>query len=159
MKNIYEILNDLKIEYIEHHHPAVYTCEQADLFYKDVEGGKSKNLFLRNAKGDKHSLVVTESHKTLDLKKLAELLGEKKISFASPERLKKYLGLDPGSVSPFGLINDSKKEVVVVIDSSLLEHKKLHYHPNINTSTLEITTSDLKRFLDFTTNKIIYLCF
>ena len=157
MNDIYKTLKDLKIKFVQHDHPPLYTCEQAEKYYVDIKGGKSKNLFLRN--GNKHYLVVVESHKSVDLKSLAKSLDEKNLSFASPERLEKRLGLTPGAVSPFGLINDKKKEVVVIADSGLFEHKKLHFHPNINTATLQISSEDFKKFLSWTSNNIKFIKF
>ncbi len=157
VSDIYQVLQDLHIEYEKYEHPAVYTVEEAAQYDRGIDAGNSKNLFLRNAKGDTHYLVILESTKRLNLKRLASLLGESKLSFASPERLMKYLGLTPGSVSPFGLINNTDKLVKVIIDSGLLQYKKLAYHPNINTATLVIATDDLKRFLDWTGNKIEYI--
>lgn len=157
MRDVYEVLDGLNIEYIKREHPAVFTCEEADEFYKDLDGGHSKNLFLRNRKGDKHYLVVIESSKTVDLKALERSLEESKLSFASEERLMKYLGLSKGSVSPFGLINDLENEVEVLIDEDLLKYDKLHYHPNVNTATLEINRDDFKRFLDNCGNFVRFL--
>lgn len=154
MPDLYHILADLKIEYIKHDHPAVFTCEEADEFYKDVPGGKSKNLFLRNKKGSKHYLVIVESSKKVDIKQVAQLVGEKDLGFASPERMMKYLGVTPGSVTPFGLINDVNKEVVVLIDSDLWKHDRLHYHPLVNTATLELSREDFKKFLDWCGNPV-----
>jgi Ala-tRNA(Pro) deacylase len=155
--DIYELLQKLDIPYIKHEHPAVYTCEEAEKYYKDIKGGKSKNLFLRNKKSDKFYLVIIESDKKLDLKKLGELLDESKLSFASSEQLMEHLGLAPGSVSPFGLVNNASKDVVVVIDSNLWKYDRLHYHPNTNTATLEISRDDFGKFLKWCGNKIIFL--
>lgn len=160
MQNIYDILANLGIEYVEYKHEAFFTCEQSEDFYnKYPDAGKSKNLFLRNKKGNKHYLVIVEANKRVDLKKLAKDLGEQALSFASPERLMKYLGLTPGSVSPFGLINDGNKEVKVFVDNDLMTHGKLHYHPNINTATLEIKREDLNKFLDYCGNDFAFIEF
>lgn len=157
MKDIYPILALLQIAYIRHDHPAVFTCEEADRYYQNIKGGKSKNLLLRNRKGDRHYLVIVESFKQVDLKKLTQQLGEAKLGFASPERLMKYLGLTPGSVSPFGLINDETKNVTVVIDQDLWKYDRLHYHPNINTATLELAREDFKKFLEWCGNEVRFL--
>ena len=157
MKDIYETLNQLNIEYIKHDHPAVYTCEEAEKYYGNIKGGKSKNLFLRNKKGDKHYLLVMEAEKRVDLKGLGMKLNESKLSFASEERLMKYLGLTKGAVSPFGLINDEGKVVTVVVDNDLMKHDYLHYHPNVNTATLELSREDFKKFLEEMGNKILCL--
>lgn len=157
MKNIYDIFADLNIEYEKHDHPAVFTVEEAERYDRGIDAGKSKNLFLRNRKGNTHYLLVAESTRKIDLKKLSSLLNENGLSFASPERLSKYLGLTPGSVSPFGLINDTSKSVKVLIDKGLLKHAKLGYHPNVNTATLVIKTEDFKKFLTWTGNNVTYL--
>ena len=156
MANIFEVLQELNIDYEEHKHPAVYTCEEADKFYSNIQGGKSKNLFLRNKKGDKHYLVMVKSSKKVDLKRLGTRLNESKLGFASPERLMKYLGLTSGAVSPFGLINDTNNEVEVIVDEDLMKSNKLHFHPNVNTATLVISRDDFRRFLEWTGNTIKY---
>lgn len=157
MKDIYKILKDLEIDYQKYDHPAVFTAEDASKHYVGMDAGECKNLFLRNQKGDVHFLVIVESTKRIDLKRLGELLDVKKLSFASAERMMKYLGVMPGSVSPFGLINDLEKTVTVIIDNDLLKYEKLAFHPNINTATLVIATEDFRRYLDWTEEKIVYL--
>lgn len=157
MKDIYDILNELNIQYEKVEHPAVYTCAEADQYDRGPDCGKCKNLFLRNKKGDKNYLVILPAEKRLDLENLAEHLSETKLSFASAERLLKYLGLTPGSVSPFGLITDANKEVVVVVDNDLFKYPQLGFHPNINTATLIISVDDFKKYLDWTGNKMICL--
>lgn len=149
-------MEQLDIAYVKHEHPAVFTCEEAERYYKDIEGGKSKNLLLRNKKATHFYLVVAEDSKKIDLKSLTLTLGEDKFSFASPERMMDLIGLTPGSVSPFGLINDLDKKITVVVDEDLCAHDFLNFHPNDNTATLEITTVDFKKFLEWCGNKIIY---
>lgn len=157
MLDIYKVLGDLGIQFEKHEHPPVFTVEEAAKYDRGIDGGKSKNLFLRNAKGDKHYLVIMQADKRLDLQWLATFLNENKLSFASEERLEKYLGLKPGSVGPFGLINNADKSVHVVVDTDLMKFQKLGYHPNTNTATLVITAEDLKKFLEWTGNKIDYI--
>ena len=101
-----------------------------------------KNLFLRNQKGNRHYLVVLEHSKRADLKAVADQIGDGKLSFASPERLMTHLGLTPGSVSPFGLINDRDHAVRVVLDRDLKSADALAFHPNINTATFVIAAAD-----------------
>lgn len=157
VSDIYQTLSELNITYEKHDHPAVFTVEDSKQYDRGFEAGKTKNLFLRNKKGDKHFLVIVESSKRIDLKELSVSLKESKLSFASPERLIQYLGLTPGSVSPFGLINDQNKVVNVILDQGLLRYQKLAFHPNINTATLVISTEDFKRFLTHTGNHISFL--
>lgn len=155
--SIYDILRDLNIEYEKIEHPPVFTVEDLEVFTKGVNAGESKNLLLRNDKGSIHYLIVAETKTEVNLKQLASLLNEKKLSFASTERLEKYLGVTPGAVSPFGLINDATKSVRVIIDNKLLAHERLAYHPNVNTATLILATADLKKFLASTGNSIRYM--
>jgi Ala-tRNA(Pro) deacylase len=147
MSDIYEVLSELGIEYRKYEHPPVYTVEEAKHHRGELPGGQTKNLFLRNKKGKRCYLLVAEADKQVDLKRLRGIVGETALSFASPERLKKYLGVEPGSVSPFGLINDAKQEVVVIIDRDLLRHEELGFHPNINTATIIVGKEDFLRFL------------
>ena len=148
-KDIYQVLADLDIGYQRLDHEAAYTVEQAEGIYGHLEGGHTKNLFLRNKKGDHHYLVVVESHKQVDLKTLRQQVGESTLSFASPERLMRHLGLKPGSVSPFGLINDAAGAVRLIVDQDLLRHELLNFHPDANTTTLTVKTADLQRFFQF----------
>lgn len=157
MEEVYKILDSLNIKYQKFSHEAVYTVEEADNLNLDIDGNTNKSLFLRNAKGNNHYLVLMNGKKRMDINKLQGLLEETRLSFASSERLLKYLKLTPGSVSPFGLINDKNHEVIVVVDKELLEFKNLAFHPNINTQTLSLEIEDFKKYLENTGNKILYL--
>lgn len=157
MKDIYKILEELGIKYVKYDHPAVFTCEEADQYYAKMEGGHSKNLFLRNKKGDRYYLVIVRTDKKADFKSLCEKLLESKLAFASPERMLNVLGLTPGSVTPFGLINDQNKVVTVVIDEDLWKYDTLNYHPNVNTATLGVNRDDFKKFLDFCGNEVRFM--
>lgn len=156
MNDIYNVLNKLGILYEKHEHPAVFTVADAVKYYVKIDGAHNKSIFLRNKKADKYYLILTLDSKRVNLKELQIFLTESKLSFASPEKLMEYLGLTPGSVSPFGLINDKNKIVEVIVDEELLKFDKQGFHPNINTVTLIITTEDLKKFLEWTKNKVIY---
>lgn len=155
MKDIYSILDQLGIVYKKYEHPAVFTVEEAKK-HDAGNGSYNKSIFLRNKKGDNFYLVLTLGSKRIDLKNLGVFLNESKLGFASPEKMMKYLGVTPGSVSAFGLINDIDKVVQVIVDEELLKFDKQGYHPNINTATLIISTDDLKKFLNWTGNKVTY---
>ena len=101
--------------------------------------------------------MVAESTRKIDLKTLGVVLDESKLSFASPDRLMTCLGLTPGSVSPFGLINNTDKSIRVIVDQELLHHPKIGFHPNINTATLIITPDDFKKFLEHSGNQVLYI--
>jgi Ala-tRNA(Pro) deacylase len=151
-KRVYEVLEKLHIHYEKHDHPAVFTCLEADTYTSELKGVHTKNLFLRNKKGDSHYLVVMCEDKVLDVKGFGEIISEKNISFASPERMLKYLGLTPGSVSLFGIINDTEHAVKVYIDEDILKEEFINSHPNVNTSTLVIKVSDMIKFLEESKN-------
>ncbi|HKI98460.1 MAG TPA: prolyl-tRNA synthetase associated domain-containing protein [bacterium] len=144
---LYRLLEELGIRYTVTEHEAAFTVEQADPLYGHLPGAHSKNLFLRNKRGTQHYLVVVQSHRQVDIRALKAQLGEATLSFASPERLQRYLGLTPGSVSPFGLINDHERAVRVILDKSLLDFDTLNFHPNRNTATLSLSSADFQRFL------------
>jgi Ala-tRNA(Pro) deacylase len=156
MDKVLIFLNNLGIQYKIHEHPAVFTVAEADQYYKDIDGGKSKNLFLRNKNKSNYYLVILEGSKRLDLDALRTTLNESKLSFASSEDLKNFLGLTPGAVSPFGLISDKAKQVKVIIDQDLWDNERLHYHPNVNTATLELSRNDFKKFLDYCGNTVTF---
>ncbi|HEV3057308.1 MAG TPA: prolyl-tRNA synthetase associated domain-containing protein [Vicinamibacterales bacterium] len=147
-QKVVDRLEELGIPYERHEHPPVPTVEEAERYWVHIDATHCKNLFLRNQRGDRHYLVVLTHAKKADLRSVAEQIGDGKLSFASPERLSKHLGLAPGSVSPFGLINDDGRAVRVVLDRDLRSAARLSFHPNINTVTLVIAGSDFTRFLD-----------
>jgi len=149
---VYEVLKSLEIPFEVHFHPPVYTVEEAEEHWGDVKGTHCKNLFVRNKKGNRHYLVILESSKRADLKELNRQLGEDRLSFASPERMMRFLGLEPGAVSPFGLINDSGKEVQVVVDKDLKTADWVSFHPNVNTATLTLSFEDFERYLEWCGN-------
>jgi Ala-tRNA(Pro) deacylase len=128
-------------------HPPVFTVEEAKALRGELPGGHVKNLFLRDKKGAMW-LVVAEEDRRLDLKALAARIGAGKVSFASAERLMAHLGVVPGAVTPFGLINDRGREVRVVIDAGLLAHDPVNVHPLTNDRTTAISPRDLLRFIE-----------
>jgi Ala-tRNA(Pro) deacylase len=149
-EKVFTYLDNLGIKYQIHNHPAIFTVDDANQHWRILRGMKCKNLFLRDREGKKHFLVVVEANKRVDLQALRRLIPCSKLSFGSPERLLKYLGITPGSVSPAGLINDEKCEVKVIIDEDCFSAEFVSFHPNTNTATLEITPSDFEKFLDST---------
>lgn len=141
------ILDAAGISYERVDHPAAYTMEdleQMDLPHKDAI---AKNLFLRDSSGKHHFLVVVDGHRQVDLKALKVLIGSSRLSFASDERLEKYLGLTPGSVTALGILNDKEGAVKVIFDEALKQKDIIGVHPNINTAMLYLKLDDLVRFL------------
>jgi Ala-tRNA(Pro) deacylase len=150
-------LRDLQIPYERHEHPPLATVDEAQQYWSSIDATHCKNLFLRNQRGNRHYLVVLEHQKKADLRKVADQIGDGKLSFGSPERLMTHLGLTPGSVSPFGLINDTSHAVRVVLDRDLRSAARLSFHPNINTITYVVSAADFARFLDVCGNVVQYV--
>lgn len=147
-------LAELGIPYERHEHPPAATVEEAERHWTGIDATHCKNLFLRNQKGTRHYLVILVHSKRADLRAVADQIGDGKLSFASPERLMTHLGVTPGSVSPFGLINDREHHVRVYLDRDLRRGGRISFHPNLNTSTLVIAFADFERFLATCTNPV-----
>ncbi|MCD6201130.1 MAG: prolyl-tRNA synthetase associated domain-containing protein [Bacteroidales bacterium] len=156
-KELYDLLEKLNISFEYHEHPPAPTVTEAIEYWEEIDAGKCKNLFLRNHKGNRHYLVILEHRKELAMHDLEKMLHQGKLSLASEKRLQKYLGLTPGSVSPFGLINDTNHHVHLFIDENLKQPAKISFHPNINTATLVIRFEDFIRFLDYLGNTYEFL--
>lgn len=150
-------LEELKINYEVTEHKAVFTIEEMDELGITQYGEVVKNLFLRNAKGDRHFLVVLQKDKKADLKDISSQLVCSKMSFASEERLNKYLNLTKGAVTPLGIIYDKNCSVEVVFDKDLIDNKRLGVHPNDNTATVWISFKDLIKIIEANGNKVHYI--
>ena len=150
---LYQLLEVLNIpfEYIEH--PAAPTIEIAREYWKAFDAQHCKNLFFRNHKGDRHYLVILDCNCAMDIHSIEKQLHQGKLSFASEQRMMKYLGLTPGSVTPFGLINDSEHHVHVFLDKNLQQAQRLSFHPCINTASIIVSKDDFIRFMDYTQNR------
>lgn len=131
-------------------HPAVFTVVESQDLRAQIVGGKSKNLFLKDKKG-RIFLLSAEDEAVIDLKRLHEKLGAQgRFSFSSADQLREIWGVEPGSVTPFGAINDREGRVTVALDAKLLAHGTVNFHPLTNTATTAISADDLKRFLEAT---------
>jgi Ala-tRNA(Pro) deacylase len=127
-------------------HPPVFTVEEARALRGDLPGAHIKNLFLRNKKGQMW-LVVAGEERAIDLKSLGEKLGAGRLSFGSPERLMTYLGVLPGAVTPFALVNDRQRQVRVAVDKAVLAQGPVNCHPLTNDMTTAIAPDDLLAFM------------
>lgn len=145
--NLDDFLRRHAITAARHEHPAVMTVEESERLVPKLPGAKTKNLFLRDKKGQRHFLVTAPHDKAVRLEALGELLGVGRLSFASPERLQQHLGLLPGAVSLLGLVNDPSGTVEFVIDRSLWEAEAVQAHPLVNTATMVVPHAELERFL------------
>lgn len=140
-------LDKLKINYEIVEHPAVYTAQKADEYIEGKDCIRTKSLFLTNNKKKAFYLVFMADDKRLDMKHFGELIGEKHLKFASEQLLLEKLGLKPGFVSIFGLLNNREKDVQVYFEKDIVGQKPLTFHPNDNTKTLFLGMEDLERFL------------
>ncbi len=141
---VFEELDKLGVSYRVIEHPAVHTINEMEALEIFLDNPWIvKNLFLRDANGKRHFLVTLDMNKKVDLKELRRQLGTSGLSFASEERLMKYLSLTKGSVTPLGILNDTNCEVEVVLDSSLVERELIGVHPNVNTATVMLCYEDL----------------
>ena len=147
MPDIFAVLAEHDIAYERVDHPPVYTCEEAEEKVPPLPGMHTKNLFVRDGKGRRHFLVVVGWDKQVDLKALAGVLETSKLGMASPERLQKYLGVEPGAVTLLGVVNDTDGAVEVVIDAVVWAADQVQSHPLVNTSTVAIGRADFERLL------------
>ena len=144
---VLDYLNGKGYKYDYYEHPEAPTIAIAKQHWRDDGSKHCKNLFFRNHKGNRHYLVILDCERDLDIHDLEQRLHQGKLSFASPQRMEKYLGLLPGSVSPFGLINDSENHVHLFIDSNLQKEQSLSFHPNDNRATVVISQQQFMQYL------------
>ena len=143
---LFSRLAELKIETRTKDHAPVYTVEEARALRGDIPGGHCKNLFLKDKKGALW-LVVTPEDAKVDLKTLPGRIGAARISFGKAELLLEVLGVEPGSVTPFALINDKETRVNVILDESMMANELVNYHPLKNDATTSIAPDDLVAFI------------
>ena len=142
-------LRDLAAETATTHHPPLHTVEESQALRGEIPGAHTKNLFLKDKK-DTVFLVVAEEDAEIDMKSLHKRIGSARLSFGKPELLGELLGVVPGSVTPFGAINDTGGRVAVILDRHLMRHERLNFHPLENTATTNIGRADLVAFLRHT---------
>ncbi|MCF0200233.1 MAG: prolyl-tRNA synthetase associated domain-containing protein [Bacteroidales bacterium] len=156
-QKVVDALNNLGILFDIYFHPPIPTIEEAIRYWKQFDSTHCKNLFFRNHKGNRHYLVVFECMHQMEIHDLEHRLKQGKLSFASEQRMEKYLGLMPGSVSPFGLINDAEHHVHLFLDKNLQKAERLSFHPNDNTATIVIKNEDFIKFLESTGNSYEFI--
>jgi len=147
MPALYSLLDQLQISYTRYDHPPVFTCDQAYAAIPNDPAVQTKNIFLRDKRGRRHLLLVTSCEKAVDIKRFADQASADHLSFASPERLMKHLGVEPGSVTVLGLINDATNAVELYVDTDVWNTPHWRCHPLVNTATLVISRPDIEKFL------------
>jgi Ala-tRNA(Pro) deacylase len=144
--DLFRRLDELGIHYTTHSHQPVFTVEEARVMRGDVPGSHTKNLFVRDKK-KRMWLLVCEQESDVRLRAVEEIIGSKRLSFGSPERLMHYLGVIPGAVNPFAIMNDRSGAVQVVLDRAIFAKDPVNFHPLVNSMTTAITKDDFLRFL------------
>lgn len=146
---LFKYLESLGISTATVNHPAVFTVEEARALRGAIPGLHIKNLFLKDKK-DAFWLVVCEEDTAVDLKALPARIGSARLSFGRPELLREVLGIEPGSVTPFSLINDKEHRVNVILDARIVASEAVNCHPLENTATTTISSADLLTFMEST---------
>lgn len=147
--DLFAFLDRLGIAHRTITHPPMFTVEDSKRLRGPIEGGHTKNLFLRDKKGAVFLVTALESTR-IDLKTLHHRLGAGRFSFGSADLMGELLGVEPGAVTPFGLLNDTGRRVTVVLDEAMLALDPLNFHPLVNTMTTAIGRDDLVKFLSAT---------
>ena len=145
-QDLYECLNKLEIAVNTIKHAPMFTVEDGKELLEDVPGGHCKTLFLKDKKKNLW-LVVMLGNARVDMKTLQKKIGAARLSFANPDLMSQVLGVSPGSVTPFALINKTAKDVSVVLENKMMEEELLNYHPLRNDATTSIRSSDLLKFI------------
>ncbi len=146
-QQVYDALQRMGIPFGYYEHEAAPTIKVAATQYRGEGTTLCKNLFFRNHKGNKHYLVIMDSRRDMDIHDIEHYLHQGKLSFASPERMMRYLGVTPGSVSLFTLVNDVEHHVILFVDKNLLSAHRVSFHPNDNTASLVISVEDMMKFI------------
>ena len=157
IKKVLAFLDERGFVYDWYEHPEAPTIAIAKAHWRQDGSKHCKNLFFRNHKGNRHYLVVLDCEQDLDIHDLEQRLHQGKLSFASPPRMEKYLGITPGSVSPFGLINDTENHVHLFLDANLQKYNLLSFHPNDNRATVVISKDEFLRYLQEVGNTFEYI--
>ena len=145
-EQLFARLDELEISHKTVHHPAVFTVDEAQAHTAHLPGGHCKSLFLKDKKGSLWLLVCLDRRR-IDMNRLSKVLGCPRLSFGKPELLSEVLGVTPGSVTPFALINDASHRVQPLLDKAMLDCDLLNYHPLTNEATTTIKASDLPRYI------------
>jgi Ala-tRNA(Pro) deacylase len=150
MTDLVAFLEAHGISYVRHDHAPVFTCEEELGHVPESGAARTKNLFMRDRRGRRHLLLVTLCSKSVSIADFTETADADRLSFASPERLMKYLGVEPGAVTLLGLVNDAEQTVEVYIDAEVWRAPRIHAHPLRNDATFVLSHDDVERFLEAT---------
>lgn len=158
MHDVFKKLQELGIAQVTYQHEPLFTVEQALRIAATIPGTQCKNLFLKDSKGRVY-LVVAVHDTAINLKKLSKTVAAPELRFASADLLRHYLGVEPGSVTPFGLVHDHEHAVTVILDAHLFTQQQVCFHPLINSATTVIAPVDLQKFIDACGNRHVTIDF
>ncbi len=154
---LFQFLDSLGIAHKTKQHEPVFTVAESVALRDEIPGGHTKNLFVKDKK-DNYFLLTVEEHATVDLKTVHTIIGAaSKVSFGRPEKLMEYLGVIPGAVTAFGVINDAGQNVKIIIDQDLMQDEIVNCHPLSNDATTSIASKDLLRFIEATGHEPLVL--
>lgn len=149
-EELYALLDDLGVSYSTRTHAPVFTVAESVGLRDEIPGGHTKNLFVKDKK-DKYFVLTVEENAAVDLKTVHKVIGaSSRVSFGRPEKMLEYLGVEPGSVTVFGAINDTGNNVTFILDEDLMQNEVINGHPLSNDATTSIERNDLLRFLEAT---------
>lgn len=157
MKEVLELLDSKNIKYELVEHEEVHTIEDMEKLGLLDKGYVCKNLFLRNANGKMHFVLSCHHNKDVQVQEVAKKLGTTRLSFGSAERLEKYLKLQNGYVSPFGVINDESKSVIFVFDREIQDNENVGFHPNTNKATVFLAFKEVKKIIEDHGNDVVFI--
>jgi len=157
LKDVLDLLESKNIKYDIIEHEEVHTIEDMEALGLLDKGYVCKNLFLRNANGKMHFVLSCHHDKEVKLDEVARKIGSTRLSFGSPERLEKYLKLENGYVSPFGVINDESESVIFIFDKELQNKDNVGFHPNTNKATVYLAFKDVKKIIEDHGNDVIFI--
>lgn len=156
-EDLFTYLDELGIAYDNREHRAVFTVAEGDDLREEIPGGHTKNLFIKDKKS-RYFLLTVEEYATVDLKQVHNLIGASgRVSFGKPDAMMEYLGVEPGSVTALGAINDTQHQVTFILDADLMESETINCHPLRNTATTSIHRDDLLRFIRATGHEPLVL--
>jgi len=148
--DLFAFLDDLGIAVTTKYHPPVFTVEESKALRDEIPGGHTKNLFLKDKKG-RHFLLTVGEDAVINLKTIHTAIGASgRVSFGKPDQMMEYLGVIPGAVTAFGIVNDTDNAVTLIFDEALMAHDVINAHPLTNDATTSIARDDLKRFVEAT---------
>lgn len=157
MKEVLDLLDSKNIKYELVEHDEVHTIEDMEKLGLLDKGYVCKNLFLRNANGKMHFVLSCHHSKEVQVQEVAKKIGSTRLSFGSEERLKKYLNLENGYVSPFGVINDESQSVIFIFDKEVQEQKRVGFHPNTNKATVYLDFKDVRKIIEDHGNDVVFI--